>query len=258
MNQPPINSEITSINPQPLISVITVVFNGAEYIEQTIRSVLNQTYQNIEYIVIDGGSQDGTIDIIKKYSDRIGTWISEPDKGIYDAINKGIDRCNGVLISTLNSDDYYSNDDVVQRIVDRYDETIGIYYGDVKIVERDTGSASYTRYANLSKIRYGMYLNHPATFIRAELYKRFGTYSMQYKIAADYDMLLQLFLEKCRFSYIKDEMVSMRDGGVSIEQGLLAKSEVLQVRKQRLPPVVYFYTRFIQYLSSFSRWAIGR
>lgn len=122
------NIEKVSRSSEPLVSIITVVFNGEKYLEQTILSVLNQTYSNIEYIIIDGGSSDATLDIINKYTDKIDYWVSEPDSGIYDAMNKGISLATGQLIGIINSDDWYELD-AVEEIVRAYKDGSTIIYG---------------------------------------------------------------------------------------------------------------------------------
>lgn len=172
------------------ISIITVVFNGVSIIENTIKSVINQTYKNLEYIVIDGGSTDGTIDIIKRYEDKITFWISEPDKGIYDAMNKAIDRSVGLWLNFMNAGDYFYSDKVIEDIFEpqnNYSQYAAVY-----------GNAEY-RLQHFSYIRpaydcdrdHFMPFSHQAAFVRADIAKK-NKFNLKYKIAADTEFFLRL------------------------------------------------------------------
>ena len=152
------------------VSIITVSLNNAEYIEACIKSVINQDYKNIEYIVIDGGSTDGTIDIIKKYKDKINVWISEPDEGMYDAINKGISISSGDIIGILHSDDLYIDEHVIGNVVQEFRNNIDSVYADLVYVERNN-LKNVVRYYDssvfqISKFAYGWMPAHPACFIK--------------------------------------------------------------------------------------------
>jgi glycosyltransferase involved in cell wall biosynthesis len=198
----------------PLISIITVVYNGAHTLEQTILSVINQTYKNIEYIIIDGGSTDGTIDIIKKNENKLAYWISEPDKGIYDAMNKGIKQATGVLIGIINSDDWYELD-AVENIVNKFNEqrNIAIYYGNIKIIYEN--KEIYQKNKKIKHITAGMAINHPTCFVHREIYETVGLFDINYRIVADYDFILRSFLLNIPFFNVEQILVNMSAGGIS-------------------------------------------
>lgn len=202
-----------SIPGNPLISVITVVFNGDKFLEQTILSVINQTYANVEYIIIDGASTDGTYDIIKKYDDRIDYWISEADSGIYDAMNKGIALAQGELIGIINSDDWYE-DYTISEIVENYrnNPKIDIFHGLHKLWDASElmGIIGHTN----SFLNYGM-ISHPSCFIKNEIYKKQGVYDTRFKIAADYELMLRLNSKKMNFHFIEKVLANFRNCGLS-------------------------------------------
>ena len=182
------------------ISIITVSFNAVTTIEKTILSVINQTYDNIEYIIIDGGSTDGTIDIIRKYSDNIAYWISEPDKGIYDAMNKGAAIASGKYIQYLNSSDRINNDNTIENIVKEIlTKKSDIYYGDI-IIEKKFGIYHF-KPDSLEKFKYSFPIYHPSTWIKREimLQEKFET---SYKIAADFNLFRGLFYKNRSFTYL--------------------------------------------------------
>lgn len=201
----------------PLVSVITVVYNGEKYLQQTIDSVRNQTYKNVEYIIIDGGSTDNTLDIIKKNVDVISKWISEPDKGLYDAMNKGVKMSSGVLIGIVNSDDWYENDALelnVKEYLTHPDKKI--FHGDKRCI--DPNSENFIRKAKNKDflIKYhGMVLNHPTMFIRKDFYKE-NIYNINLKSLSDYQLVLTAYVEdkKC-FHYIPEVISNYRLGGIS-------------------------------------------
>ena len=234
----------------PLISIITVSYNAVKTIEQTILSVLNQTYHNIEYIIIDGGSTDGTIDIIKKYQDRISYWVSEPDKGIYDAMNKGIAKANGELIGIINADDWYELD-AVQNIVSQYNgNQFTIYHGGLNIVKN--GAIFYTNRApvDTKKLKKGMIINHPATFVPKKIYKEIGGFSTSYKIASDYDFILRAYMKGVRFKPIDTIIANFRTGGTSGVITMKSLKELHTIRKNNKTYSIidkYYIYDFIKY-----------
>ena len=173
-----------SYDDKPLISIITVVFNGEKYLEETIQSVINQTYSNVEYIIIDGGSTDGTLDIIKKYEDKIDYWVSEKDEGISDGFNKGIKLSKGKILGIINSDDEYIKN-IFETISDIFKEKdIDYLYGDM-ILEDEEGNIIKEIKPDLkSKSIYGgMPFGHPTLFIKRKLYDKYGYFNNNYKIA---------------------------------------------------------------------------
>jgi len=204
------------------ISIITVVFNSQETIAKAIDSVLSQSYDNIEYIIVDGGSKDGTLDIIKSYGAKISKLISEPDKGIYDAMNKGIRLATGEVVGTLNSDDFLADNDVVSRIASFFssDGNLQAVYSDVLFVQRDDVSKPI-RYYSSSKFspfmfRFGIQPAHPTFYVKKGLFEKLGFYRPDLEIAGDFELLLRLmYVYKIRALYIRDLWVKMRVGGIS-------------------------------------------
>ena len=196
------------------VSIITVVYNASNTIEQTIKSVLNQTYPNIEYIIIDGGSTDGTVEIIRRYLDKIDIFISEKDDGLYDAMNKGIKLASGEIIGILNSDDTYT-ENAVSRVVDSFkNQPKDVLYGNAMFVD-DTSEIGLYDCSDIEQLWYKMVIPHPATFVRKEVYDKYGVFDTQYPISADYDLMLRLYCEGVRFGHIDEILTYFRMGGLS-------------------------------------------
>ena len=222
------------MNNSPLISIITVVYNGSKTLEQTIQSVLNQTYKNIEYIIIDGGSTDGTLDIMKKYDNHINYWISEPDKGLYDAMNKGIGVAKGELIGMINSDDWYESN-AAELIVDAFKKNPEkkIFHGDrYDILEDGNKRLRKFHSSKLKFLYYGMTYNHPSMFVHMEIYKH-ERYNIKLRALSDYEFVLKQFLKnKNIFIYIPKAYVNYRLDGISGQMKLLpALKEGFEARK---------------------------
>ncbi len=204
------------------ISIITVCYNSAATIRDTIESVLAQTYPDIEYIIVDGASTDNTLAIISEYQDKITRIISEPDKGLYDAMNKGILAATGEAIGILNSDDIYENTHVISDVAAHFaiHPHSDLIFGDlvfVKPKQLDTVIRHYNaQHFKAWKLRFGWMPPHPATFIRKIAYQQTGLYSLNYKISADYEMFVRMLLVK-RLTYtrINQILVRMRVGGIS-------------------------------------------
>lgn len=197
----------------PLISIITVVYNGVKTIEQTILSVIQQPYQNKEYIIIDGGSTDGTVALIKKFESYLSYWISEPDNGIYDAMNKGISHAKGELIGIINADDWYE-ENIFSRIAQQYLETGSdhVIYGMLRIFQ---DNEFYSMVGNSIRILKEDTIMHPSCFIPLKLYNTFGTYNSSYKYSADYDLILRYVNDGVKFSFIEKPIANFRRGGIS-------------------------------------------
>ncbi len=172
------------------ISIITIVFNDVKHIEKTIRSVLGQDIQDLEYIIIDGGSTDGTVEIIEKYLDSIDIFISEKDNGIVDAFNKGIQKASGDIIGLVNSGDFLEKG-TLQKVSDEFkkDSSIDVVYGNVQYWSDD--QKEYLYKASHHLLAKFMSINHPAVFVRKELYNRYGLFDNTYKVAMDYDLMLR-------------------------------------------------------------------
>lgn len=205
------------------ISIITATYNSASTVRYTFDSILSQTYHDIDYIVVDGDSQDGTVDIIKEYEKRFDgrmRWISEKDNGIYDAMNKGIRMAKGGLIGILNSDDFFTSDDVLYTVAENLTEDLDAVYGDIHFVQPDNLNKCVRYYSSRNfrpwAVRFGYMPAHPSFYIRRCIYERYGLYSLEYKIAADFDMIVRLFCKyKIRAKYIEKDFVTMRTGGIS-------------------------------------------
>lgn len=216
------------------LSLITVCFNSVNTIRDTFESVKSQDYSNIEYIVIDGGSTDGTIDVIKDYLNIIDYYISEKDKGIYDAMNKGILASTGDIVGILNSDDFFPNNFIISNVIKSFDQqSCDAVYGDLVYVnaEKTSKIERYWQAGNYStsKIKNGWMLPHPTFFVKSSIYKRFGLYSIELKQAADYEMIVKLLYKRnIKVFYIPMILVKMRTGGasnVSLIQRLRANKE---------------------------------
>jgi len=203
------------------VSIITVALNNCEYIETCIQSVINQDYKNIEYIVVDGGSTDGTVDVIKRYDDKIDLWISEPDFGIYDAINKGINMSRGDIIGFLHSDDLYIDHHVISNIVNEFIEhEVDSVYADLVYVERNNPDRVVRYYDSsvfqVSQFAYGWMPAHPTCFIKKNTYAEYGLYKTDYIIAADYELLTRFYGKLgVSYHYFPKVIVKMRSGGLS-------------------------------------------
>ena len=203
------------------ISIITSVYNNQETIAEAMDSVLSQTYTDIEYIIIDGGSTDDTVNIIKSYQNRIAVFISEPDKGIYDGLNKGIKLATGDVIGFLHSDDLYENNTVIEKVAKAFMASeIDSVYGDLTYVNK-SDPTKVIRYwksgeFTLKKLGRGWMPPHPTFFVKRDIYQQRGQFDTSFKIAADYDLMLR-FLGKYKIStdYIPNVLIKMRVGGES-------------------------------------------
>jgi glycosyltransferase involved in cell wall biosynthesis len=204
------------------ISIITVCYNSATTIRDTIDSVLAQDYSDIEYIVIDGGSTDTTLNILGEYRNLISHLISEPDQGIYDAMNKGIALASGDVVGILNSDDFYHNSNVLKNIDNIFNNNpnIDMVLGNVDFVSLDDLENPMRLYSSVNfhpwKLRFGLMPAHPGAFIKKSAYNRVGKYKLGYKISADFDMFVRLLLiNQCTFKKLNETLVRMRMGGIS-------------------------------------------
>ena len=203
------------------LSIITPTYNSAKTITRTIDSVLAQNYSDLEYIIIDGASTDNTRDIILSYQDKLNIkFISEPDKGIYDAMNKGIKLATGEIVSILNSDDLFDNDKVLLSVLEAFkDQTVDAVYGDIKYFGEDFGKIKrYWRAGSYQgeKLSNGWIIPHPSLFLRKTVYDKYGSFNIDFKIAGDYEFILRLLkIHKIKVKYLPTVLVRMYDGGVS-------------------------------------------
>ena len=198
------------------ISIITVCLNRVATIEKAIQSVINQGYDKIEYIIIDGGSTDGTVDIIRKYEEYLAYWVSEEDKGIYDAMNKGIAKATGDIVAFLNSDDWYE-DNILFKVAAYFEQFRPmILSGMINTLQKGQWKKKVLEFDNEEEnIRIGMNCRHPATFVRKEIFDRFGGFDTRYKIAADYEWLLRMYDEGIRILKVDDVFTNFSTKGVS-------------------------------------------
>ena len=222
------------------LTIITVVFNGAKTIKHTIESVLNQTYENVEYILIDGNSSDNTMDMVNEYKDTIDTIISEPDKGLWDAINKGIGLATGDIIGLLHADDFYTDEKVLQRVVSKLEESkTDTLFADLLYIKDDNLDLvlRYFSAKNFTpkKLTYGLMPPHPTFFVKKSVYEQYGTYRTDLKIASDYEMFVRLlYKNNVSYSYIHFPIVKMRVGGLSgggLRNKMLMNREVVRAIK---------------------------
>ena len=227
----------SSHTAKPLVTIITVVFNGATTIEQTIGSVIEQTYENIEYIVIDGGSTDATLDILRKYEDHIDKWVSEKDAGIYDAMNKGIALARGDYIGMLNSDDFFVAPMTLEKIVTRLEASkVDAVFSCLDIVDPSNLVRVLRKYRISSyspcMLRIGVMPPHPTFYCKKSCYEKAGPYRTDYRIAADFEMLVRLLLKHhITWEFIDETTVNMRSGGLStsgIKSNLVVNREVIR------------------------------
>lgn len=210
------------------VSIITVCYNAEQTIEETIKSVINQTYRNIEYIIIDGASTDLTYQIINKYQPYVHTIVSEEDEGLYYAMNKGINYAKGDIIGILNSDDVYV-EEAVSKVVEYYHKTgADIIYGNALWIGEEREGSTY-RCDDIEELWYQMVIPHPATFVKAEVYKKYGKFNTKYKLAADYDLMLRFYSNSLRFGHLDEAITFFRSGGKSDQNPNICIEEAREI-----------------------------
>jgi len=235
------------------VSIITSSYNSSKTIADTINSVNSQTYSNIEHVFIDGKSTDDSVEIINKYSSRENKVISEKDKGIYDAMNKGVDLANGDIIAILNSDDFYADENVVSDIVDIFEKTeADAVYADLDYVSEDTTkivrkwrSGNYKH----GDFKWGWMPPHPTLFVKKEVYEKHGNFNLDLKSASDYEIMLRfIHKNKVKIGYLPRVTVKMRVGGLSnssLKHRIFANNEDKKAWKiNELKP--YFFTLYLK------------
>jgi glycosyltransferase involved in cell wall biosynthesis len=243
------------------VSIITVVYNNDKTIDCSIQSVLSQDYPSIEYVVIDGQSTDGTLEKIKPYQNKIAHFLSEPDQGIYDAMNKGLNLATGDIIGILNSDDFYIDTTIISQIVQEFQtKQIDLVFGDIVYVKPDDLN-KITRYygsANFhpKKFAWGWMPGHPSCFLKREIYEKYGYFKTDYKIAADYEILTRFMAKHAiSYSYIPKVFVKMRTGGVSsanLKSNWILNKEIVRACRENgiktnMPKVLLkYFTKIFQ------------
>lgn len=204
------------------ISIITATYNSAETIKDTLLSVNAQTYSNIEHIIVDGSSKDNTLDIVRKYGKRISKIISEPDKGIYDAMNKGIQAATGDIIGILNSDDFFASSDVISSIVSEFknDSTLEGVYTNLYYVKQDSPQTIVRHWVSKpfkeKSFFKGWHPPHPTLYLKREVYKKYGLFDLNFSLAADFELMLRFFERyKIKTKHLPFTTIRMRLGGAT-------------------------------------------
>jgi glycosyltransferase involved in cell wall biosynthesis len=219
------------------ISLITVSYNSAATIKDTVDSILTQDYPDIEYIIVDGNSKDKTVEIVKSFGNKISKFVSEPDKGIYDAMNKAIKMATGDVVGILNSDDFYTSSKIISQVANAFaDESIDAVFGDLVFVDPANLKKVVRTYSSRGwhpgKFARGFMPAHPTFFVRKKYYERFGLFKTDYKIAADYELLIRfLYVHKLKYQYLPLNMVTMRKGGISsngIKSNIILNQEIIR------------------------------
>lgn len=226
-----------------LISIITVAYNRAHVIRDTIESVLKQKYLDYEYIIVDGASKDNTVEILKEYEAKFEgrmRWISEPDKGLYDAINKGVKMAKGDVVGIINSDDYFHRDDIFEVIAQAFEDSlVDAIYGDERELDEGMPESEAWIYKD-DKFRTWMYRlgimpAHQTFYARKELFEKYGYYKTDYKIAADFELMLRFaYINKVKFKYVPEDILTFRTGGVSTQwrNKMLLNSETVKACRE--------------------------
>ncbi len=219
----------------PRVCIVTVSLNNRAHIGDTIRSVLGQTYPAIEYVIIDGGSTDGTLDVIRAHASRLAAWISEPDSGIADAFNKGLARASGDYVLFLNSDDWLATPDAVDQAMRaaREADYPEIVFGDCDIVDRESGRRLRRLSMEWSPLafRFGRMINHPAVFTHLSYFRRYGEFDTSFRIATDFELMLRGIFES-RVLHVPAVITIMRAGGASMRDREAVVEEIIRALKK--------------------------
>ncbi len=249
----------------PLISVITVCYQAEEYLEQCIQSVISQTFDDFEYIIIDGGSTDGTVDIIKKYQEHLTYWHSKPDRGLSHAFNLGMEQCHGQWIAFLNSDDMYVDSSVLDKaaLVLKQALNFDVVHGKIQHIKRDkipvVISSKIGRPWRWRDFRRYSTIPHPASFIRRELIDEVGGFDENFRNALDYEFFLRKG-PRLMVLYIPKLFAQMRIGGISTQEAerSLRESRDAQIKNRaNNVPVAYIWWAYFRLRVIFKRWLIG-
>lgn len=223
------------------ISIITVAFNAVDTIESTLLSVTQQTFPDVEYVVIDGGSSDGTQAVVSLHGSRISSFLSEPDRGIYDAMNKGLALATGNVIGFLNADDTYADMNVLSRVAEAMERHhLDVLFGDVAFCQCENPDRIVRRYSSSrfrpDRIAWGWMPAHPALFVKREVFQKTGPFRTDYRIAGDFEFVARAFgKQSLRYRYLPEVLVKMRLGGVSTagwRNTMLLNREVLRACRE--------------------------
>jgi len=244
------------------VSIITVTYNSAKTLQDTINSIALQDYTNLEYIVVDGDSKDSTVDILIKNQSIISQWISEPDNGLYDAMNKGIMMATGDIIGIINSDDFYHRSDSISQIVNAFQKFgTQCVYGDIRFVNPDNLEKTVRYYSSgrfaIHKFKRGLIPAHPTFFTYRENFKMYGYYKTDYKIAADFELMVRfLYKHQLSYYYLPLDIMKMRTGGLStrsFKSTFIINQEDLRACRENGIKTNYFwlYSRYFKKLLEF-------
>jgi glycosyltransferase involved in cell wall biosynthesis len=239
----------------PKITIITVCFNASRTVEQTLRSVLDQGFPGLEYIIIDGGSTDGTLDIVERYRDSLSVVVSEPDNGIYDAFNKGIRLATGELIGILNADDFYSPW-ALEKVAKAYaaHRECDVFFGKIAAIDEENQRWIVYSLASERWLSDRMCLSHPAVFVPKSAYGKYGLFDESYKIAGDWDFLLRLYKAGARFCPVDEVLTAFRMSGVSSDLSPRQIREKRKVFKNNLDKSEAFRKILKMQLKYYGRW----
>lgn len=216
---------------KPLVTVVTVTYNAEKFLEQTIKSVIEQDYPNIEYIIIDGGSSDGTVDIIKRYEKHINYWVSEKDEGIYDAMNKGIDKATGEWINFMNAGDSFVHSGTISEVISNVTDDIDLIVGDINYIEND--KATYRQHDGLDYALDHMFCCHQALFTRMNIMKKYK-FSLDFKFSADYDFVLKCHMNDYKFKFVDFAIANFISDGMSETNIIHVKIENMCIQSKYL------------------------
>lgn len=247
-----------------LISLITVTYNRAHTIKGAIEGVLRQRNKNYEYIIVDGASKDNTLEILKEYEPKFEgrmRWVSEPDKGLYDAINKGLKMAIGDVVGIINSDDFFHRDDVFDLVTQAFnDKQTDAIYGDERVVD-ETGKPIYydsSKYFRTWMYRIGLMPGHESFYAKKSLFEKYGYYKTDYKITADFELMLRFaYIHRVKMKYIHEDLLSFRTGGIStqLSQKMLLHKEQVRACKENglfcIQPMIWlkYFFKIAQYLN---------
>lgn len=255
------------------ISIITTAYNSARTLRDTMESVLRQTYTDYEYIIVDGSSKDGTVDLIREYEPRFEgrlRWVSEPDRGIYDAMNKGLAMATGDVVGILNSDDFYTSDDILETVAREFStlDVPNAIYGDVHYVD-EVDTKKVVRYYSSSRFNRksmlaGYMPAHPSFYARRECYEKYGNFDTSFPVASDFELLLRLiYVNNIPTRYVAKDFVTMRMGGAS-SSGISSYLRIVAdhfsaFKKNGVRPSYFFYVlRYAKKILEFSRRSLKK
>lgn len=230
------------------ISVVTACFNCEKTIERTIKSVISQDYPDIEYILIDGGSTDHTMDVVNKYKSFFSVIVSEKDKGVADGFNKGVLRATGDIIGIVNADDtMYPG--TAQKLAEAYEDGVDAYYGDHIVVDEENHTKCYQKARPLESIEYCLPFSHQSIYITKKCYEKFGLYSLEYKLCLDYDLILKMYKGGAKFKYVQAPFCEYSFGGCTYINPVATVNECTEIAMKYGLPKYKALKHKLKYLS---------